>query len=93
MSNPTEETKIAVLETLVAGMTKEISRLVVKVDTLNDSINNHYVKKEDFIAVKGEVEKLRYWQAKVIGIAFMAAFTIQYLPGVLSNIVSNISTR
>lgn len=93
MSNLTEETKIAVLETLVAGMTKEISRLVIKVDALNDSINNHYVKKEDFIAVRAEVEKLRYWQAKVIGISLSAAFTINYLPGVLHTIVTNISSR
>lgn len=86
-----EETKIAVLQTLVEQLTKEVSRLVVKVDQLHDKIDNHYVKKEDFVKVKDEVDKLNYWQAKVIGISLAAAFTLQYLPGVLKSILEGIT--
>lgn len=90
MTEINEQTKIAVLETLVKQLTKDINVLVTKVDSLHEAVNNHYVKKEDFIIVENKVEELKYWQVKVIAYATAAAFTLQYLPGVLSQILKTI---
>lgn len=93
MAEVNEQTKIAVLQTLVAQLTKDINILVAKVDGLHDSINNHYVKKEDFVVVEKKVEELKYWQIKVVAYATVAAFVLQYLPSVLNQILNTINNK
>ena len=88
---PEEQIKVAVLETQMINLTEKVGSVVTKLDSLHDKIDNHYVKNIDFITVKKKVDELTYWQIKVIAYATAAAFTLQYLPPVLKEVVKGIS--
>lgn len=88
-----EQIKVAVLETEMKNLIEKVGDVVVKLDSLHDKIDNHYIKKEDFMPVKKAVEELKYWQAKVIGYALAVAFTLQYLPPVLKEIIKSLTTN
>lgn len=70
---PTEEIKIAVLETEMKNLTKAVDSFGIKIDTLTQKIDDSYVKKEDFdrfkrdefIPVQTGYNKLIWW---IIGV-------------------------
>lgn len=73
-----EQIKVAVLEEQMKTMSKGFDILGVKIDSLKDTIDNNYVKKEDFKPVKDSVDSLKLWQAKVIGMAAIVAVVVDY---------------
>lgn len=79
-----EQIKVAVLEEQMKTVAKSVDNLSSKIDGLTDKIDNNYVKKEDFNPVKAEVEKIKFFLAKVTGIAFAVAVIVEYLFRLLS---------
>ncbi len=64
-----EITKVAVLEEQMKNMVKSVDVLASKIDTLTSKVDDNYVKKEDFMPVKKEVDGLKLWQVRVIATA------------------------
>lgn len=74
-----EQIKVAVLEEQMKSISISVDKLSSKIDTLSDKIDNNYVKKEDFKPVKDQVDSLRLWQAKVIGMAAVVAIIVDLI--------------
>ncbi len=64
-----EDVKVAVLEEQMKNLVKSVDALTSKIDTLTTKVDDNYVKKEDFMPVKKEVDGLKLWQVRVIATA------------------------
>ena len=74
-----EEIKIAVLEEQMKTMNLSMSEIKNDVKEMKISLSDGYVRLADFNPIKIEVDKLKYWQAKTIGMAAGSAAVIDLL--------------
>lgn len=67
MAIKTSNERLAIMETKVIGMERQLGSVEIKIDSLIEKIDSNFVTKDEF----AEYKKAQIWQKLLIGIGFM----------------------